>query len=276
MSEEITVLDPNFQLALSSFEGPLDLLLHLIKAHELDILDLPIAFVAKRYVEYISLMEALNLDVAAEYLVMAATLAHIKSRFLLPDDPSETSEEEEELGDPRAMLIARLLDYQRYKQASETLRELPWLGRDTFSAQVRDTSSLILEAATESESSTGLRGASPFALAEAFQAVLLRSKGRESLHIDRERITIQARMRELVDRLQDQSRLHFEELFEEDLDIYGVVVTFLALLELTKMKLVSLKQLDYRTPLVVSLMGPVAIDDLELSSSFDEAAALPA
>ncbi|MCZ7678856.1 MAG: segregation/condensation protein A [Sandaracinaceae bacterium] len=123
MSDAPDPLDPSFTIALPAFEGPLDLLLHLIRKHELDILDLPIAFVTERYLAYVSLMERLDLDLASEYLVMAATLAHIKSKMLLPQEAQEPDEDEaagEEI-DPRAELIRRLLEYQKYKAVAEDL-----------------------------------------------------------------------------------------------------------------------------------------------------------
>src|SRR6188768_1639658 len=121
-----------YSVKLPTFEGPLDLLLHLIEEHELNVMDIPIAFVAKKYVEYITLMQELNIDVASEYLVMAATLAHIKSKTLLPTPPADDEDEEENELDPRAELIRRLLEYQKYKQAGEQLAAHDVLGRDVF------------------------------------------------------------------------------------------------------------------------------------------------
>jgi hypothetical protein len=121
-----------YQVVLPTFEGPLDLLLHLIEQHELDIRDIPIAFVAKKYVEYITLMEEMNIDIASEYLVMAATLTHIKSKMLLPVPPVDQDDEDEMGLDPRAELVRRLLEYQKYKRAAEQLGGGDVLGRDVF------------------------------------------------------------------------------------------------------------------------------------------------
>src|SRR6188472_1869472 len=121
-----------YRVELPTFEGPLDLLLHLIEEHELDIFDIPIAFVAAKFVEYVTLMEELNIDVASEYLVMAATLAHIKSKQLLPVSPEDQEVEQEPEIDPRAELVRRLLEYQKYKHAAEQLSSAPVLGRDVF------------------------------------------------------------------------------------------------------------------------------------------------
>ncbi|HEY3236231.1 MAG TPA: segregation/condensation protein A, partial [Polyangiaceae bacterium] len=121
-----------YRVALPNFEGPLDLLLHLIQQHELDILDIPIAFVTQKYIEYISLMQELNIDLASEYLLMSATLVHIKSKMLLPTPPGDHEDEAEVEIDPRAELVRRLLEYQKYKLAGHQLGEREILGRDVF------------------------------------------------------------------------------------------------------------------------------------------------
>ena len=125
-------LDPNFRIELPNFEGPLDLLLYLVQKHELNVLDLPISFVTEKYLAYISVIQSLNLDIAVEYLVMAATLAHIKSKMLLPKPPEDQDDDPEEELDPRAELIRRLLEYQKYKQVAEELGARGVAGRDVF------------------------------------------------------------------------------------------------------------------------------------------------
>lgn len=234
-------LDPNFQLSLGGFEGPLDLLLHLIKKHELDILDLPIAFVTERYLQYVSMMEQLNLDVASEYLVMAATLAHIKSKMLLPQQPDDQDEEElEDEVDPRAELIRRLLEYQKYKHAAQALGARGIVGRDVFGR------------GSEAPSASGpppLAGTSLFALLDAFNQVLTRAKAEFKFEVTTEGISIQERMRQLTERMRQSRQLSFEQLFEGQASVYDLVVTFLALLEMAKRRLVRIYQADPHSPI---------------------------
>ncbi|MEZ4371715.1 MAG: segregation/condensation protein A [Polyangiaceae bacterium] len=220
---EATV-DPNaYRVQLPSFEGPLDLLLHLIQQHELDILDIPIAFIAQKYNEYLKLMTDLNIDVAAEYLVMAATLTHIKSRMLLPPDPSQADEdaEEAEEDDPRAELIRRLLEYQKYKQAAEDLGNRDLFGRDIFGRGI--------EAPTV-DGPAPLAPIGVFKLLDAFQSVLDRAKKTMDHTIDFERFSIADKINELSGVLTRLPHCRFEELFGEDATKAEVVVTFLALL----------------------------------------------
>ncbi|HVR20837.1 MAG TPA: segregation/condensation protein A, partial [Polyangiaceae bacterium] len=167
-----------YRIELPVFEGPLDLLLHLIEDHELDIFDIPIAFVATKFVETITLMQELNIDVASEYLVMAATLAHIKSKMLLPAVPDDQEDEQENELDPRAELVRRLLEYQKYKLAADQLGSRNILGRDVFP---RGSSEEI------ASGQAGLETVSMFKLLEAFQAILERSSKTRDHHIDFER-----------------------------------------------------------------------------------------
>src|SRR5688500_9862944 len=155
-----------YRVELPVFEGPLDLLLHLIEEHELDVRDIPIAFVAAKYVEYITLMQELNIDVASEYLVMAATLAYIKSKMLLPAAPDDEEDVDEAELDPRAELVRRLLEYQKYKNAAEQLGAGDVLGRDVFRRGI---------SAPEAEGPAPIAGLSLFKLLDAFQAVLSRA-----------------------------------------------------------------------------------------------------
>lgn len=226
-------IDPGFVVSLPDFEGPLDLLLHLIKKHELDILDLPIAFVTERYVEYVSLMEKLNLDVAAEYLVMAATLAHIKSKSLLPRAPEEDIEEDDDGMDPREELIRRLLAYQKYKRAAEELGGRGVAGRDVFPRGIP---------APKAEGPAPLAEISVFKLIDIFQKILKRHDGRQAFEIDAERVTIQERIGQISELLQLRERAPFEALFEGYATTYDLVVTFLALLEMAKMRLLRVFQ----------------------------------
>jgi segregation and condensation protein A len=233
-----------YQVVLPTFEGPLDLLLHLIEQHELDIRDIPIAFVAHKYVEYITLMEELNIDIASEYLVMAATLTHIKSKMLLPVAPAD-QDDEDELGlDPRAELVRRLLEYQKYKRAAEQLGGGDVLGRDVF---IRGLP------APSVEGPAPLAGISLFKLLDAFQSVLSRASTKIDHQIDLERFSITDRINQLVDLLQLHKKLTFEQLFEGATSRGDLIVTFLALLEMTRLRMTRLEQSAPLEPIVIEL-----------------------
>src|SRR5438046_9943580 len=195
-----------YPVRLAKFEGPLDLLLHLIKQHEVDIYDIPIAAVAAQYLEYIDLMQEMNLDVAGESLVMAATLIHIKSRMLLPR-PDPTQEDPEE--DPREALMRRLLEHQKFKAAAELLHE-----RETLrSAQWTRPDGPIAEIAgepPEPEIEVDL-----FSLIAAFRAVVERAKQRPKLYLPGEQIPIEDRIEQLLSRLSETNACGFEDLFAD-------------------------------------------------------------
>jgi segregation and condensation protein A len=232
-----------FRVQISSFEGPLDLLLHLIRAHELNILDLPIAFVTERYLEYLGMMRELDLDVASEYLLMAATLAHIKSKELLPQVPDEQQDiGEEAQEDPRTELIRRLLEYQKYKAVADELGARSLEGRDVF---VRGTPP------PEAEGPAPLAEVGLFQLLDAFERVLRRVQGRFALEITADSISVQERMTQLVDLLRDKRSCEFEQLFENDRTRSDVVVTFLALLEMTRLHMTRVFQPESRGALHV-------------------------
>ena len=243
MEEERTDLaaEQVFRLEVGSFEGPLDLLLHLIQSHELDILDLPIAFITEKYLEYLALMTELALDVVSEYLVMAATLAHIKSKMLLPAPPEGQDDDPlEDQVDPREELVRRLLEYQKYKAAAEELAGRGLAGRDVFTRGAP---------AEEAKGDGPLGGMTLFQLLDAFNRVLKRANADFSREISAERITIQDRIQEIVDMLRDRRRVVFEELFEGYLTTYDLVVTFLAMLEMGKQKLLRLYQTEPCAPI---------------------------
>jgi segregation and condensation protein A len=227
-----------FEIKLPTFEGPLDLLLHLIKKHELDILDLPVAFVTERYLEYLDLMEELDLDTASEYLLMAATLVQIKSKMLLPQTPSLDANEEQDEAyqeDPRAELIRRLLEYQKYKAAAHQLGSRPVSGRDVFPRGMP---------APVAQGPAPLASIDMYKLLEAFQAILKRVHGSAALEVTAERITIHERMTQLSDLLRMRRACSFDELFEGARTRYEVVVTFLAVLEMTKLRMTRIFQAD--------------------------------
>jgi len=229
------------------FEGPLDLLLHLIKKHELNVLDLPISFVTERYLEYLQMMQELDLDEASEYLVMAATLAHIKSKMLLPQAPTAAADEEQDEGyqeDPRAELIRRLLEYQKYKAAAEQLGSRPIAGRDVFPRGMP---------APAAQGPAELASIDMYKLLDAFSAILKRVQGRSSLEVAAERITIHERMTQISDLLREVGSCTFDDLFETDRTRYEVVVTFLAVLEMTKLRMTRIFQSHPTAPLHVEL-----------------------
>ncbi len=248
MSEPVATAPKGAEYAvvLPTFEGPLDLLLHLCQKHEIDILEIPIGFVTEKYLEYLAVMQLMHLDVASEYLLMAATLAYIKSRSLLPTPPHGqddiATEEAEE--DPREALIRRLLDYQRYKQAASDLVARGIEGRDVF------LRGIAIEEATP-EGMAPLAEIPIFAMVEAFQRVLERSKVKLSLDLVAERVNLNDRIHELVDTLRARPRVTFAELFDGLSTKFDLVITFLALLEMTRLRMTRLFQTEPLSPLYV-------------------------
>lgn len=225
--------EPAYRVALPAFEGPLDLLLHLIQKHELDILDIPISFVTEKYVEYIMLMQELNIDIASEYLVMAATLAHIKSRSLLPPSPDDADQEAQEEEDPRAELVRRLLEYQKYKLAAEQLGERSVLGRDLFPRGAEEAAD---------EGPAPLAPVPLFKLLDAFQAALTRVSREKDHEIQFERFSITERIHQLSDVLRTRPNVTFDDLFESARSKVEIIVTFLALLEMTRLRMTNIRQ----------------------------------
>ncbi len=217
------------EVFLEAFEGPLDLLLYLIKKQNLDILNIPIAQITHQYMEYVDVMKEIRLDLAGEYLVMAAMLAEIKSRMLLP----RLSTEEEEEGDPRAELVRRLQEYERYKQATDDLDSLPQFGRDVLKASA-DAPFIQIKLPEPRVSLNDLL--------HAFHAVLERSKMYAHHNITLEPLSVRERMADIITRLKSESFTDFGALFTPDEGRLGVVVTLLALLELLRESLIELVQ----------------------------------
>jgi segregation and condensation protein A len=242
MEQEFESILEAYPVRLENFEGPLDLLLHLIKQHELNIYDIPIALVTRQYLDYIDLMQEMNLDVAGEFLVMAATLIHVKSRMLLPR-PDPTQEDPDE--DPREALVRRLLEHQKFKAAAELLHE-----RETLrSAQWTRPDGPITEIAGEApepEIEVDL-----FSLIAAFRTVVERSKQRPKLYLPAEQIPIEDRIEELLARLSETEACGFEDLFADVQTRAGLIVTFLAMLEMIRLKLVRVFQ--------AGPMGPIRV-----------------
>ncbi|AQS36852.1 condensin subunit ScpA [Shewanella psychrophila] len=227
------------EVFLESFEGPLDLLLYLIRKQKLDVVELPIWPVTKQYLEYIELLQGARVELAADYLVMAATLAEIKSRLLLPRPVTEDEEEE----DPRARLIRQLKAYEVIKEAQQQLDNLPRLERDVFQAKVTPASDIKPVIVPPQVSLTEI--------ALAFGAVMKRIEATEHHHVRREVLSTRERMIQILAKLDGEEYLPFEALFDAKEGRGGVVVSFLALMELVKELLVELVQSDPFSPIHV-------------------------
>jgi segregation and condensation protein A len=225
----------SYEIKLDIFEGPLDLLLYLIRKNEIDIYNIPIALITEQYLEYLDMMRSLNLDLAGEYLVLAATLIHIKSRLLLP--PAEGEDEEEEGEDPRAELVQQLLEYQAFKEAALSLEGRPLLDRDVFArgAPVEDPSAVEVEEEVMIE--VGI-----FELVAAFRRIVAGLDRSEDMAIDVEKMSLTDRINEIMERLSEEKQLTFTELLGEKMDRKRVIYTFLAILELMKLRMVRAYQ----------------------------------
>ena len=225
-----------YKVKLESFEGPLDLLLHLIRKNELNIYDIPLSLITEQYLGYIELMQELNLDVAGEFLVMAATLIHIKSRTLLPrpETASEAAGEEE---DPREALVRRLIEHQKFKAAAELLHDRETLRSAQF---MRADASVAAAAGDEYEPELEV---DLFSLLAAFRGVLQRAQGRARMVLPPEQLSIEERIDQLLVRLSETEACGFEELFTDgDGSRPFMIVTFLALLEMIRLKLIRVHQ----------------------------------
>lgn len=220
------------QIRLENFSGPLDLLLHLIKSHEMDIYDIRIVEITEQYLTIIEQMQQLDLDIAGEFLLMAATLVHIKSRMLLPVS-DDISEEEE---DPRAELVKRLLEYQRYKDIAELFQQLPQLERDIFVGQFQLVN--LLEGDSEdNEVSIGI-----YQLADAFHK-LLKDKPPEIFHeVVKESLSVADYVDRITEKLSSEKRISFSEIFSVKFTRSELIVTFLATLELVKLHIINIEQ----------------------------------
>ncbi|MDJ0766159.1 MAG: segregation/condensation protein A [Myxococcota bacterium] len=229
--------EAQYLVKLDVFEGPLDLLLHLIRKHELNIFDIPIAFITSKYLEYLDLMKQLNLDLASEYLDMASTLVLIKSRMLLPAESSPEDELVEDGPDPREALIRQLLEYQKYKSAAMELAKRPMLGRDSFPRGASESISVDRDLVTP-----GL-----FALLEAFQSVIAKASPESAHEISVTRISVSDRINQLIDQLRRTSRITFVEFFKDQVTRGDMVVTFLSILEMVRLGLIRIHQTELHT-----------------------------
>ena len=256
-----------FRVALPNFEGPLDLLLHLIKEHRVDIFDIPIALIVEKYLDYLERMRELNLDIAGEFLVMASTLAHLKSRMLLPRQdaaPGDAATEVvvEEAGDPRAELVRRLLEYQKYKDSAEQLAKQDLLGRDVF------TRNVPAEAVPIPEEEVGLQEFSVLKLIEALDRVLERLTPKPQHEVVRERLSLSEATLRVVERLRGKEQVTFVSLFPEGSTRQEIVITFLAILEMVKRRLIRVFQEEPLKDIILMPNGdalerlvPTEVDD---------------
>jgi segregation and condensation protein A len=243
LPEDLYIPPDALEVILEAFEGPLDLLLYLIRRQNLDILDIPIAEISRQYVAYVDILKDVRFDLAAEYLVMAAILAEIKSRMLLPRPASE----EEDEADPRAELVRRLQEYERFKQAAEDLDELPLEERDFTVAAAFLEELDVVKAPPEVELADIL---------SALRDVMSRADMFTHHHIEQEPLSVRERMSIVVDRLRAEPYLEFQRLFTVEEGRMGVVVTFLALMELSKEHLVDIIQHEPMGQIYVKAPSP--------------------
>ncbi|HIP53669.1 MAG TPA: segregation/condensation protein A [Chromatiales bacterium] len=239
MPQDLYIPPDALEVFLDTFEGPLDLLLYLIKRQNLDILDIPIAQITRQYMEYVEMMKDLRLELAAEYLVMAAMLAEIKSRMLLPRPQSEGEEDE----DPRAELVRRLQEYERYKKAAEDIDAMPRMERDLFAVEVQVPER---QAATRKPPDVDLKE-----ILLALKDVMHRAEMFSHHRIEGESLSLRERMSSVLNKVRADRFISFKELFDYSEGRPGVVVTFLALLELLKASLLELVQAEPFAPIHV-------------------------
>jgi len=253
---------PTFAVALPQFEGPLDLLLSLIQEHKLDIFDIPLSFIIEKYLEYMDAARALNIDLAAEYLLMAATLAHIKSRMLLPRDQAQEAPDGEAGPDPRQELVRRLLEYQKYKDAAARFAALPHLGRDVFTRRAREELPLAPDDAAYFKSPE----LSVYRLIELLDRVLRERKIEIPHEVFIERLSIGDRISVIADRLRIDERITFTSLFADlaDRDRHRVVPTFLAVLEMARLKLIKVHQPERHAEIYLQRTEAAAVEGVSL------------
>ncbi len=238
LPDDLYIPPDALEVFLDAFQGPLDLLLYLIRKQNLNILDIPVAEITKQYMEYIDLMGGLRFELAAEYLVMAAMLAEIKSRLLLPNPVSEEDED-----DPRAELVRRLQEYERFKKVAEELDELPRRGRDTFLAIAKEPE---IASETKQIPEVDLQD-----LMFAFKEVLHRTTLNTSHHIQREPLSVRARMTRVLETLRSDKFIPFYDCFDFEEGRAGVVVTFIAILELFRNSVIEVVQSEPFAPIYI-------------------------
>ena len=250
-----------YQVRIENFEGPLDLLLHLIKKNEINICDIPIAMIAQQYLAYIEAMNELNLNVAGEFLIMAATLLQIKSKMLLPAD--EAAEDDEEGPDPREELVRRLLEYKSYKEAARQLDDQEKMWREIFSREQGPPEPVETD-------ETLLDNVTLFDLVDALKGVIDRNPGRKLIEIIPDNLTVRERMNVILEMLEGKDSLSFVSLFEESCHRLVVIVTFLALLELIRLRVARVFQGETFGPILVSRAFSLVPDPAELDEADSE------
>ncbi len=256
----------SYRVKLEVFEGPLDLLLHLIKRNEVEIVDIPIATITDQYLAYLDLMRNLSLDVAGEFLVMAATLTLIKSRMLLPQTEGQDDEAEE--ADPRADLVRQLLEYQRFRETARQLAERPLLNRDVFA---RDTA--WEELPPDPDGTVQIR-ASIWDLLEAFRAVVKRARPEAVHEVITERISLRDRVQSVLRTLSVAKTVEFDSLFDDDVSRLEIIVTFLAVLELIRMQVIRATQERHFDRIVIVLaVADVSAVSMDLADEYEGSAA---
>jgi segregation and condensation protein A len=243
MPRDLYIPPQALEVFLEAFEGPLDMLLYLIRRQNLDILDIPIAEITRQYMRYIELMQVLQLELAGEYLLMAATLAEVKSRMLLPRIVSDEAEE----GDPRAELVRRLQEYERFKRAAEGIDRMPRLERDTWVASAELVDRKVVRIPPQVTLQEMLL---------AFQDVLSRSDMFAHHHVQREPLSVRQRMTDVLSSLTANAFVDFVQLFRAEEGRRGVTVTFVAILELMREGLIEIAQAEAYAPLHVRLGNP--------------------
>jgi segregation and condensation protein A len=249
-----------YQVRIEQFEGPLDLVLHLIKKNEINIYDIPIALIAQQYLEYIEAMKDLNLNVAGDFLVMAATLLQIKSKMLLPAD--EAALDEDDGPDPRDELVRRLLEYKTYKEAATRLDGQEKMWREIFS---REQAPAVPVETDE----TLLENVSLFDLVDALQGILDRNPGKRLIEIMPDNLTVRERMNVILELLEGKDSVSFMDLFEQASHRLVVIVTFLAMLELIRLRVARVFQAEAFGPILVSrafslVPDPAELDDVDV------------
>ena len=250
-----------FRIALPNFEGPLDLLLHLIREHKLNILDIPMALITEKYLAHLQAMREINLDIAGEFLVMASTLLHLKSRMLLPREDlppgQDAAAELQQERDPRAELVRRLLEYQKYRAAADQLALNPILDRDVFPRRV------AVEEVPLDDEEVGLQEISIYKLIEALDRVLASLEPKKQHEVTREHLSLSVAMYRIAEKVRAEGKGHavlFMGLFDGARVKSDVIITFLALLEMCKLKLLRVFQTEGSEDILISEKGDALAD----------------